>query len=127
MSAIDKIKSFEDACQALGIDSVKALPYTTPEGSEQIAINAFAKTIIIAKALNEGWTPNWDDSSQRKYYPWFWMELEAAGGSGFSYGDFNDAYSGSRVGARLVFKSRELAEYAGKHFLETYKEWMVIQ
>ena len=120
MNITEKIKTFEDACLSLGIDPAKALPYANPEVSDQIAINAFAKITIIAKALNEGWVPDWDDSDQNKYYPWFWMESKAAGGSGFSCSgcDYGDSYSA--VGSRLVFKSSELARYAGNHILETY-------
>lgn len=36
---------------------------------------------LLCKSLNEGWTPNWDDSSEGKYYPWFKM-----GSSGFRFG-----------------------------------------
>lgn len=78
----DRVKSFEDACQVLGISTnvpeVKGLPR-----KHQKAIIANYKLIIIAEALNEGWKPNWQDSDEYKYYPWFDMSNPA--GVGYSY------------------------------------------
>lgn len=63
----DRVKSFEDACQVLGISTnvpeVKGLPR-----KHQKAIIANYKLIVIAEALNEGWKPNWQDSDEYKYY-----------------------------------------------------------
>lgn len=78
----DRVKSFEDACQVLGISTnvpeVKGLPR-----KHQKAIIANYKLIVIAEALNEGWKPNWQDSDEYKYYPWFDMSNPA--GVGCSY------------------------------------------
>ena len=64
----DRVKSFEDACQVLGISTnvpeVKGLPR-----KHQKAIIANYKLIVIAEALNEGWKPNWQDSDEYMYYP----------------------------------------------------------
>jgi hypothetical protein len=122
----DQVKSFEDACQVLGVQPSEVLPFAEPKNQDQVAVNAFAKITTIAKALNEGWTPDWDNWDQNKYYPWFDFRSEAVAGSGFSFDDYGYGGSDSGVGARLVFKTRELAEYAGKQFTDTYKEFMVI-
>jgi hypothetical protein len=78
---------------------------------------------MLAATLNEGWTPDWNDHNQAKYYPWF----EMGGSSGFRFHDDDLWYSRSGVGSRLCFKSRELAEHAGKQFTEVYKQFMLIQ
>ena len=128
MKITDKIKSFENACAALGLNPAEELPYESPKNGRQLAANAFVKCTIIAEALNEGWKPDWSNWNQTKYYPWFDMHSEnAAGGSGFSFGGYGAGTSISRVGSRLVFKSRELAEYAGKTFLAEYKDWMTFE
>mgnify|MGYP000928640032 CR=1 FL=1 len=125
MEITEKVKSFEDACSIEGIDPVKAVPFQNPEDIDQKSINAYAKLIIINRVLNEGWVPNFDDNKW-KYYPWFYMRSVAAGGPGFSYDGCIYDYSYSTVGARLVFKSEELAEYAGKQFRDIYEDYMVI-
>lgn len=76
---------------------------------------------LIAKSLNEGWTPDWNDHNQYKYVPWFYM----GGSSGFRYDDCANWGSNSVVGSRLCFKSSKLAEYAGKQFTEVYKQFML--
>ncbi|MCF0070250.1 hypothetical protein LZD49_07190 [Dyadobacter sp. CY261] len=118
----DRVKSYEDACEVLGLK-----PKTINDYDGAVAEFAFHKLERIAKALNEGWKPNWDNSSEWKYYPWFDMRSTSAGGSGFSFSDGVYGNSRSRVGSRLVFRSRELAEYAGETFLDIYRDWMVIE
>jgi len=76
---------------------------------------------LIAKSLNEGWTPDWNNSSEGKYVPWFYM----GGSSGFRYNGCDYWRSLSGVGSRLCFKTRELAEYAGNQFTEVYKQFML--
>jgi len=127
MSITTKIKSFEDACAALGLDPQQEIPYPQPASGRQRGINASAKLFIIAEALNEGWKPNWYNWDEYKYYPWFDLSTEKkrendgpAGGSGFSFHGYVFVRSGSRVGSRLVFRTRELAEFAGKQFIDIY-------
>jgi hypothetical protein len=78
---------------------------------------------LLAKSLNEGWTPDWNDDRQDKWYAWFYM----GGSSGFRCNDYGAWNAYSAVGSRLCFKSRELAEHAGKNFTEVYKQFMTIQ
>jgi len=78
---------------------------------------------LLCKSLNEGWTPDWDDSSEYKYYAWFDMR---GGSSGFRCGDYGGWVTDADVGSRLCFETRELAEYAGKQFIEVYREYMTI-
>ncbi|MDB0602332.1 hypothetical protein PL373_14515 [Tenacibaculum maritimum] len=77
---------------------------------------------LLCKSLNEDWAPNWDDSTQGKYYPWFKM-----GSSAFRFCDYDYWSTSSGVGSRLCFKSRKLAEYAGKQFKDVYKQFMITQ
>jgi len=93
--------------------------------NEELTDDEIAYRIIklLAKSLNEGWTPDWDDSSQYKYYPWFYMQ---GGSSGFRCGGCGDWRAGSGVGSRLCFKSAELAKYAGTQFTDVYKKFMTL-
>jgi hypothetical protein len=36
---------------------------------------------LLAKALNQGWTPDWNNHNEYKYYPWF----EMGGSPGFRF------------------------------------------
>ncbi|MGE8528473.1 hypothetical protein [Chryseobacterium rhizosphaerae] len=124
MKITEKVKSFEDACQILGIEPNIPQVEMLPE-NHQKAIIAHYKLVIIAQALNEGWKPNWDDDDEYKYYPWFDMEGSSSG-SGFSYLGYGHWYSDSYFGSRLCFKSRELARYIGETFVDLYREYFVL-
>jgi len=113
-----KIKTFEDACAALGINPTDA-EFTT--GKPHII--AHNKLEVVVQALNEGWQPDWNNTSERKWQPWFYM---GSAGAGFrlSVCVFGYAYSG--VGSRLCLKSEEVAEYAAKQFADLYKAYMTL-
>ena len=119
----DRIKTFEDALAEVGAsDEVRVLlAYTGSDPVFLAAVN-FTKATIICQALNEGWVPNWDNSSEYKYYPWFKMAVS----SGFRYDGCVGDFTYSAVGSRLVFKSSELAVYAGTQFTEIYKSFMTL-
>lgn len=119
----DRVKSFEDACQVLGISTnvpeVKGLPR-----KHQKAIIANYKLIVIAEALNEGWKPNWQDSDEYKYYPWFDMSNPA--GVGYSNTDYAASYTGADLGSRLCLKNRELAIYFGQTFTDLFNDSLLL-
>jgi len=76
---------------------------------------------LLAKSLNEGWTPDWDNSNEYKYSPWFYM----GGSSGFRFGDCAYWSAASDVGSRLCFRSEKLARYAANQFTDIYKQFML--
>ncbi len=110
----DRVKNFEDACKALNVN-----PTFHHESNDE---TAYRKLKLIVAALNEGWTPDWDDSSERKYYPWFYMDSS----NGFSLYVVGYLCSTSAVSSRLCFKSEELAQYAAKQFLSIYKDFYTL-
>ena len=121
---MSKIKTFEAACKKLKIDPEKCLPDVKgmPEHHQDSTI-AYAKLVIIAEALNDGWKPDWSNMEEWKYYPWFDM----SSGSGLSFLGFADLYSLSFVGSRLCFKSAELAKYAVTQFKDLYEKYFVLK
>ena len=121
-SITERIKTFEDACAYLDLNPIDVLPPETIYNAKFLI--ASAKLAIITKALNEGWEPNWDNSSEWKYYPWF--DIRSSGG-GFSFYVYGGGTTRSFVGSRLCFKSRGLATYAGTQFLYIYKDFMTIE
>lgn len=119
----DRVKSFEDACQVLGISTnvpeVKGLPR-----KHQKAIIANYKLIVIAEALNEGWKPNWQDSDEYKYYPWFDMSNPAGVGCSHTYSAASR--TSANIGSRLCLKNRELAIYFGQTFTDLFNDSLLL-
>lgn len=119
----ERVKTFEDACNVLGMNKIELGMSGLNE--DEISIVAYAKLIIIARALNEGWLPDWSNSSQYKYIPWF--KHNAASGFGLSVDGYGYWCAATDVGSRLCFKSSELATYAGKQFEALYNEFLTIK
>ena len=120
----ERIKTFDDVIRELGDDPEEFKnAISIMEEPDEIA---YVKLKLIAKALNEGWTPDWSNGEWDKWYPWFKMDDSSSAGR-FSFDGADIRRSGSAVGSRLCFKSEELADYAGTQFLELYRELFVIE
>lgn len=115
----DRVKTFKDACKETGVQYEGFESALTHAGLSADEI-AYKKIKIIAEALNEGWKPDYSNSNQAKYYPWFKYKA----GSGFSYSNYGSSNTGTGVGSRLVFKSSDLAMYAGTQFEAEYQAYL---
>ena len=117
----DRIRTYEDSCVELGIEPInevamKSIGFTDDE-------IVYRKIKTITEALNENWKPNWNDSNQEKYIPWFWSK--APSGFAFRYTTYRCTSPSAGSASRLCFESDELAIYAGKQFTELYKEFIL--
>ncbi len=112
------IKTFEDACKATGIDPEAInLPGLLDH------VLAYSQLTIIVKAINDGWTPDWSNINQAKWFPWFRV---LPSGSGFS-GSCSDSYCVSTAASScLCFKTKKGCDYARKQFEATYKRYLLI-
>lgn len=87
------------------------------------ALAALNKLFSIADAWNkaDGFVPDFSDSSQYKYFPWFVYDKDAAG---FVYAYTNHAASSANanVGSRLCFKTANRARQFGEKFADLYNQ-----
>lgn len=150
----ERVKTFEDACNALGGGHpfVKSLNgyvnHIHEEDAPDSDIVAFLKLRIVVAALNEGWTPDWGNKDQRKWYPWYYILTEqeyndleeeekcrvvgravnnayAGGGLVCAFANYVSSHSSTSYGSRLAFKSSELAEYCAKQFGELWAAFLI--
>lgn len=149
----ERIKTFEDAVNAIGEDHPLVAQYKTinsafKEADNNLHLFAYTRLAIIAEALNEGWRPEYTEDEYR-YYPWFGLYTQeeyddmddedkercrfvgrssnnagAYGGLVFANAYFGSAHSYANLGSRLAFKSRELAIYCGKQFIEIWINYL---
>ena len=120
----ERIKTFDDVIRELGDDPEEFKnAISIMEEPDEIA---YVKLKLIAKALNEGWTPDWSNGEWDKWYPWFKMDDSSSAGR-FSFFAAVNRHSGSVVGSRLCFKSKDLATYAGTQFLDIYKDFFTVK
>ena len=87
------------------------------------ALVALNKLFSIADAWNkaDGFVPDFSDSSQYKYFPWFVYDKDAAG---FVYAYTNSAasYANACIGSRLCFKTANRARQLGEKFADLYNQ-----
>lgn len=109
------IKTFPDACKALDIN-----PNAVWNNNDTSDEAAYKKLKVIIQAINQGWIPDWSNTNQKKWFPWFNLS------SGFGFGASSYYYDSSytAVGSRLCFESEEKASYAGKQFTTIYEEFL---
>lgn len=112
---IDRVTTMDDVFEELEIDK-KAFYKALKDANLSDDTIAYEEIKLIADCFNEGWKPNWDNSSENKYYPWFKMDSP-----GFRFVGFDGWHSLSYVGSRLCFKSGEIATHVGENFTNVYK------
>jgi hypothetical protein len=112
----------EEAFAQVGIDTQMPDLSTIPERFRK-PMEAFYKLMVTNEAINGvDYNPDWDDSSERKWWPWFYLNSPcfrfyvSGSASGRSY---------SSVGSRLCFKSETLSDYSAKTFTGLYRDIMV--
>jgi hypothetical protein len=80
------VTSFEEACQLRGYDPEKCLPEVSMYPAQhQTALIAAAKMFVINEAINEGHQFDWNNFDEKKWFPWFDMELTEDNPSGFRF------------------------------------------
>lgn len=149
----ERIKTFEDAVNAIGEDhplvaQYKAITNAFKEDDNNLHLFAYTRIAIIAEALNEGWRPEYTENEYR-YYPWFGLYTQeeydemddddkeccrfvgrsgsgayAGGGLVCASAGSGSAVSVTDIGSRLAFKSRDLAIYCGKQFIDIWINYL---
>ena len=148
---MERVKTFEDACAILGENHTLVKEYWGVVYNNIVITKnliAYLKLRIICASLNEGWKPTFDGSMCR-YYPWFYIytkneydklnkdekkkcrvvgrssyDAYAFGGVVCSSAYFSSSYSYSYHGSMIVFKTRELAEYCEKQFIDIWEDYL---
>ena len=145
----ERIKTLVDAMEALGQGNPLVEEYIAVRDklrTDAGELIAYLKLRIIVAALNEGWEPKFTEDEYR-YFPWFYfytkeeydkLDDEKKGRCVLRSGSSNNAYSGfvsvnayydssnanNVIGSRLAFRTRELAAYAGRQFIEGWADFM---
>ncbi len=144
----ERIKTFEDACEELGAEHPLVKLWTDYPyiglNSQSEDVVAYMKLRIICAALNEDREPQFTKDEWR-YFPRFVLYTQeeiddmdedeksrvvyrsnnsagASGGVACAVACYDASSAYANIGSRLAFKSRELAIYAGKQFIELYAD-----
>lgn len=116
---------FEDACTALCISMTLPEVSLLPE-RDQKSIIAYYMLSVIIQHKNDGWVPNWN-STEFKYYPWFYASYGATAGLGFSNTNLAASTANPTIGSRLCYKSSDLAIEWGNKLLPLYEDYFLLK
>lgn len=116
------IKTFADACEECGTIEEEFNERFANLGLDADTIN-YEKAKIVVKAINQGWTPDWSNSYQYKYWPYF----KLSSGFSFSNADSYYVFTVTNVGSRLCFESEAKCTYAAKQFIDIYEQFLTIK
>lgn len=145
-TVMDRVKTFEDALKELKpfhplVKEYKALRKADVTSN----LIAYSKLCIVTAALNEGWTPKFI-KGEKRYFPCFFLYTDneirnmseeektslvyrtlynSNETGGVSLAFTNCDTTTVRFGSWLAFKTRELAEYAGKQFADLYVDYLL--
>ena len=88
------------------------------------ALAALNRLFSIAQAWNDedGFVPDFSDSNQDKWFPWFRYKKDIARFV-FAGTDYTPMYTNADTSSRLCFKTSERAEQFGKQFIDIYNEF----
>ena len=122
---MDRVKTFEDAL-ALADEKTREEYLKSVEGFNTPDEIAYKKLKLITKVVNEGWVADYKNFDQRKYFLWGGhLYYGALAGLLVAICDSASGVTYVNVGSRLNFKSREIAEYMGKQFIDLWNEYLL--
>lgn len=100
------ILSFDEVCEQLGVEDNNQL-------------SSFEKLKLISKVANQGWCPNWNNTDEAKYFPYFEYKEGV-----FSF--YTVAYRATflTVPSALLYQSDDLAYFMGVYYFDLYEEYL---
>jgi len=120
-----KVDSFEAALEYLGREN-NACMCGIPDKHAK-AMVAMYKLITIAEAWNkaDNFVPDYDNTNQYKWFPWF----QKRGTAGFVYAHTNNtaSFAYAKLGSRLCFSTSERAEQFGKQFIDLWNDFLLFR
>lgn len=114
-------KILEDAKKVSPMDEVYKYHNTTEEEFEKLYeklplnVKYHQKEVMIVSWYNKGWKPNFNNSSEKKWYGWFYM-------NNFRFDYSHWLASDSRVAASLLLQKEEHVLDMKEKFIKELKD-----
>lgn len=116
----DRVKTYEDACEELGIQPLNESQLLKAGVTTHEIITRKLET--ITEALNEGKVID-VYSGEPRWYPYFYHN-GCPSAFAFSDSGYGCSFAIAGGGSRLTFVSQELSNYAGKQFIDLYRQFI---
>jgi hypothetical protein len=124
MKITERIKTFDDIINILGVNDIDVIHYyklLSDKNTKKYDIAEYG-IILIAKVLNEGWEPDWNNSNEYKCHNWFKYDSSV---SRFVFGGTGCGtwHTGTLGGSRLCFREKSLGTFAANLFSDFYNDY----
>lgn len=117
-----RIRNYSDICKELNIEELTIEHFKFLPLEQQRRQLAYHKLCNISKVFNGNWIPDFKNSSQYKYFPYFtknkngsWSVISSSAAYYFGY---------SLLGFGLYFKDEKTALHVVNLFLEIYLDYL---
>jgi len=109
--------TYPEVCKRLGEKEITLKDFK--QFDEDLSKKLLNTAIInqLVKYFNQGWKPNWKDTDEYKWYPYY--TLNNKGGLVF-YHSF--VYHSRFCGSVGLFKTKEICDFIGKTFIDIYEK-----
>lgn len=120
-----KVNSYEAALEYLGRESGVCMYGIADKHAK--AMMAIYQLITIAEAWNkaDGFVPDFDNTNQYKWFPWF--KKQGAAGFVYAYTNYTASFAHAHFGSQLCFKSEERATQFGKQFIDLWNDFLLFR
>jgi hypothetical protein len=116
---INRINSLKDVYAETN-SSKDILIFKQPQNAFEKYINACTLIPKIVQAYNQGWEPNWNNTNEYKYFPYF----EKKGLVWSVVADVISWHASSRLPGSHYYQNREILMDACKKFENIYNDWL---
>jgi len=117
----NRIRYYTDICLELGIEELTIDHFHFLPLEQRERMLAYHKICNISKVFNAGWIPNFTDSNEKKYFPYFIKNKDGSWSvRSYTYCDADC----SHLGFGLYFKEDKLALKAANLFKEIYIKYL---
>lgn len=115
----DNVVTYEDVCYELNIPVTDDRDFIYFPEEQRGKLKATTQLLNIVKLFNQGWVPNFDNTSEYKYLPYF-----VKNSGGWAFGSSIVFAGRSYCSAGLYYKSRELSDFCANRFLSIYLNYI---
>ena len=114
----DRVKTVEDAYKELGEHDAEVRTLRQLESITSLSKRVVdsQKLVVVIKALNEGWYPDFENENEYKYFPYFYMENGCQVLRSVYFW-----FTHASVPAPSLLKSDKLVRYIASQFLDLYR------
>jgi hypothetical protein len=124
-----QIESFEKGCEIMGYDPAQKPIVAHLPAIHQKAVTSAYELFVISEASwkGEGKEPDYDNESERKWEPIFYLKKDKSNPSGFRFDGSIcvDVFTNAASGSRLCYPSRADSDWHAQRHEGLYRDVLV--